>query len=194
MTDEECLVEFRFSKNEIHDLVGKFRLPEVINCYNGWIVDALEALCVVLKRYAYPSSYTDLVPRFWRSVPLLCTVANQITDVLFNQFNHLLRDIDQPWLSPCKGAALDNCWCFIDGTVTPICDQRVVYTTLQKYGNESTNRPNLELVLARSAQVSPVCTHHFFLMPLIYWSLCCALYLETFVAFSYEKCKEKGCY
>jgi len=27
MADEECLVEFRFSKTEIYDLVGTFRLP-----------------------------------------------------------------------------------------------------------------------------------------------------------------------
>jgi len=142
MTDEECLVEFRFSKTEIYDLVGTFRLPEVLNCYNGWVVDAVEALCIVLKRYAYPSRYADLVPRFGRSVPLLCTVANQMTDLIFNQFNHLLRDLDQPWLAPAclqryanavhaKGAALDNCWGFIDGTVRPICrpkrNQRVVY-------------------------------------------------------------------
>ena len=96
MTDEECLVEFRFSKTEIYDLVGTFHLPEVLNCYNGWVVDAVDALCIVLKRYAYPSRYADLVPRFGRSVPLLCTVANQMTDLIFNQFNHLLRDLDQP--------------------------------------------------------------------------------------------------
>ena len=82
MTDEECLVEFRFSKTEIYDLVGTFRLPEVLNCYNGWVVDAVEALCIVLKRYAYPSRYTDLVPRFGRSVPLLCIVVNQMTDLI----------------------------------------------------------------------------------------------------------------
>ena len=65
-----------------------------------------------------------------------------MTDLIFNQFNHLLRDLDQPWLAPAclqryanavhaKGAALDSCWGFIDGTVRPICrpkrNQRVVY-------------------------------------------------------------------
>lgn len=54
----------------------------------------------------------------------------------------MIQDLNQPWLSPnclqnfayvvyAKGAALDNCWGFIDGTVRPICpskrDQRVVY-------------------------------------------------------------------
>ena len=48
MTDEEYLVEFRFSKTESYDLVGTFRHPKVLNCYNGWVVDAVEALCIVL--------------------------------------------------------------------------------------------------------------------------------------------------
>ena len=55
--------------------------------------------------------------------------------------SHLL-ELDQPWLSPenlqlfaatvyNKGAALNNCWGFVDGTVRPICRpqryQRAVY-------------------------------------------------------------------
>ena len=43
MTDEESLVEFRFSKNEIYDLVRTFHLPEAVKCYNGWVADAVEA-------------------------------------------------------------------------------------------------------------------------------------------------------
>ena len=49
--------------------------------------------------------------------------------------NHRLRDLNQSWLSPrClkaladsvhrKGAALDNVWGIIDGTVRPCCRQR----------------------------------------------------------------------
>ena len=51
---------------------------------------------------------------------------------IYNNFNHLLSSFNQPWLRPAqleefcnvipdKGAALDNCWGFIDGTVRPIC-------------------------------------------------------------------------
>ena len=119
-----------------------FHLPEVLNCYNGWVVDTVKALCIMLKQYAYPCRYADLVPRFGRSVPLLCTVANQMTDLIYNQFSYLLQDLGQPWLDAAclqryadavhaKGAALDKCWGFIDGTVRPICrpkrNQRVVY-------------------------------------------------------------------
>ena len=75
-------------------------------------------------------------------MPLLCTVSNHITDLIYNQFPYLLRYLNQPWLAPihlqdfanavhAKGGALDNYWGFIDGTVQPIFrskrNQRVVY-------------------------------------------------------------------
>ena len=67
---------------------------------------------------------------------------NLIVNFLYARFGHLLHDLNQPWLSPQhlqmyadaihnKGAALDNCWVFVDGTVRPICrpkeHQRAVY-------------------------------------------------------------------
>ena len=142
MRDDECEVEFRFKKDDIYSLVHTFGLPEVYRCYNGLVVDSVEALCVCLKRFTYPCRYADLVPRFGRPVPQLCMITNMMVDDLFDRYSHLLQELDQPWLSPenlqlyalavhNKGAALDNCWGFVDGTVRPICrpqrDQRAVY-------------------------------------------------------------------
>ena len=59
MDDNECEVEFRFKKADIYTLSEIFRLPEVIRCYNGTLIDSVEALCVCLKRYAYPFRYAD---------------------------------------------------------------------------------------------------------------------------------------
>ena len=57
-------------------------------------------------------------------------------------YNHLLHEFDQPWHRPVllqeysrkireKGAPLENCFGFIDGTVRPICrpgvNQRILY-------------------------------------------------------------------
>ena len=87
-----------------------------------------------------PNSVTG--PRFGRPVPQLSMLCNIVIDHIFHQFGHLLSSFDQQWLSREnlkvfadviheKGAALDNCWGFIDGTVHPICrpkrNQRVVY-------------------------------------------------------------------
>ena len=142
MNDDECRVEFRFKKRDIYTLAQTFRLPELVRCYNGIVIDSVEALCICLKRYAYPCRYADLIPRFGRPVPQLCMAANVITDMIFDRFRRLLTDLDQPWLSPHnlqayadaihnRGAALENCWGFVGGTVRPICrpgrNQRVVY-------------------------------------------------------------------
>ena len=126
MEDNECLVEFRFDKQEIYDLVNVLQLPEVFICNNGMVVDSVAALCICLKRFVYLCRYVDLVPRFGRSVPLLCMISNLVTDHIYERFSNLLTNLDQPWLSPhnlkmyadaihVKGAALDNCWGFIDG-------------------------------------------------------------------------------
>ena len=64
----------------------------------------------------------------------------------------------------------------------------------QKFGHDSTKRLDLEMVLARSKKVNLVCTRHIFQCKLIYLTLWFAVYVETFVAFSYEKSKEKGNY
>ena len=45
MSEGECLVEFRFAKEDIKGLVNTLRIPQTIRCYNGWKVDAVEALC-----------------------------------------------------------------------------------------------------------------------------------------------------
>ena len=102
----------------------------------------MEALCVCLKRFAYTCCYADLVTRFGRPVPQLCMISNLVVDEIFDRYSHLLTDLNQPWLSRenlqifanavhNKGAALDNCWGFVDGTIRPICrplrNQRVVY-------------------------------------------------------------------
>ena len=144
MNDDECRVEFRFKKGDIYTLAQTFRLPEMVRCYNGIVIDSVEALCICLKRYAYPCRYTALIPRFGRPVPQLCMAANVITDMIFHRFHCLLTDLDQPWLSPHnlqtyadaihnRCTALENCWGFVNGPARPICkpgrNQRVVYNS-----------------------------------------------------------------
>ena len=74
-------------------------------------------------------------------------ISNAVMNELFGTWNHLFRDLEQDWLSPVnleeftrvihgKGAALDNCWGFVDGTVRPTCrpgqNQRVLYNGHKK--------------------------------------------------------------
>ena len=83
-----------------------------------------------------------MVPRFARPVPQYSIVSNLIMNRIYLNFRHLLVSLNQPLLTPVclerfcqgvhdKGAALENCWGFIDGTVRPIRrpgqNQRVLY-------------------------------------------------------------------
>ena len=142
LDETECEAEFRFLKSDIYTLSRTFNLPDDVRLYNGAIVNSTEALCILLKRFAYPCRFGDMVPRFARPTPQLSMITNHMVDLIFNQYSHLLTDLNQQWLSAPqlqnyadavynKGGALDNCWGFVDGTVRPICrprqNQREVY-------------------------------------------------------------------
>lgn len=142
ISDDECLNFFRFYKDDINRLTTAFQLPDKIVCANRTVVSSVEGLCVLLRRLSYPCRYSDMVPGFGRSISELCYITNKMVDILHNKYGHLLTSFEQAWLDPCmlkryadaihdKGAALDNCWGFIDGTVRPICrpqmNQKTVY-------------------------------------------------------------------
>ena len=138
----ECKADFRVDKRDIALLVEALRVPPIFKCSNGTICDGTEGLCIVLKRFAYPCRYSDMMPIFGRSVPELSMICNQVTDWIYNTHGHKVTRWNHGILNPpliatyadgvhFKGAALDNCFGFIDGTVRPISrpmsNQRVVY-------------------------------------------------------------------
>ena len=53
-----------------------------------------------LRRFAYPCRYSDMIPRFGRSVSELSLIATEVTDHVFNTHGYLLNDLNQPWLHP----------------------------------------------------------------------------------------------
>jgi len=93
-------------------------------------------------KLAYPYRYGDIVHHLARPVPHLSIIMNLVINKIYGKFANGLTSMDQPWLSReslrmyadaihAKGAALDNCWGFVDGTVRAICrpkvNQRVLY-------------------------------------------------------------------
>ena len=147
MEEDECKVEFRFCKRDIYRLVEVYQFPEEFLCYNGTVYDPVEAMCIFLKRLAYPCRYTDMIHRFARPVPQLSMITNRVMNFMFERWFHLLRTLNQAWLSRNhlqnyadtihrKGAPLTNCWAFVDGTVRPISrpkeNQRIVYNGHKK--------------------------------------------------------------
>ena len=143
----ECWSQFRFHKREIYRLSDVLGIPETMKTYNRMSVDGIEALCVFLKRFAYPCRYADMIPFFGRAVPDYSIISNAVMDHIFSNYSHLLSDFDTPHLArekleeycsaiTAKGSPLQNCFGFIDGTVRPMCrpgeNQRTVYNGHKK--------------------------------------------------------------
>jgi hypothetical protein len=133
-----CLSE----KADILRLQRCLQIPDEVKFYKGSYCQGLEALCILLRRLAYPVRYCDMVPRFGRSVLDLCKITHLMLNHIYDSSSYLLQRWDTPFLSQeslqsyanavhAKGAPLKNCFGFVDGTVRPICrpgkHQKVVY-------------------------------------------------------------------
>ena len=142
MSNDECITEFRFEKSHLPLLADVLQIPPMFKCPQGSVVDGMEALCMLLKRLSYPCRYADMVHRFGRPIPVLSMVTNQVLDFIYDthgrrilQWNHDLlnpRSLEEyTYAVSRKGAPLDNCFGFVDGTVRPITrpgeNQRVLY-------------------------------------------------------------------
>ena len=112
-------------------------LPAKISFFgNGRFVHVAETPCLSLSTSWHGTA------QFGRPVPEMSMMTNVVIELIYREHSHHLTDFNQPFLSPAslrtyanaiheKGAALNNCWGFIDGTVRPICrslqNQRIVY-------------------------------------------------------------------
>ena len=83
-----------------------------------------------------------MISRFGRPVTELCTITNEVMDNIFNYHSHRKSQWNDDILNPyllqeyanvihAKGTPIENCFGFIDGTVTPMArpdqQQRIVY-------------------------------------------------------------------
>ena len=96
----------------------------------------------VAQRTSFPCRYSDMIYRFGRPVPVLSMITNQVVDYIYQAHGHRLTQWNNLLLNPAalqryadaiarKGAPLENCFGFVDGTVRPICrpneNQSTVY-------------------------------------------------------------------
>ena len=129
----ECKTEFRVKKRDIPLLAEALRVPGTVKCSQGttseWS-DREEALCILLKRFAYPCRYSDMIPTFGRSVPELAMINNTMIDLIHRSHSHRLTEWNHQILNPealemyaraisDKGAGLIICFGYVDETVRP---------------------------------------------------------------------------
>ncbi|KXJ18454.1 uncharacterized protein LOC110232447 [Exaiptasia diaphana] len=163
----ECKAEFRVEKNDIHMLADALDIPDVFTCPQRSICNGIEGLCCVLKRFAYPTRYSDMIPRFAKPVPVLSMITNTVIDYLYDTHAHRITQWNNFLLNnqmleqyadsiAQKGSALDNCFGFIDGTVRPICrpgeNQRIVYN-----GHKRVHALKYQSVTLPSGMIAHLC-------------------------------------
>ena len=139
-SEAEWKTHFRFEKY-IPLLVDVLGLPDERKCKQGTICNSTEGLCIVLKRLAYPCRFSDLRSIFGRPVHEISMISNTVIALIFEhhgrripEWNHTILNHHalQTYAEAVSdnGAALDNCFGFVDGTVRPICrpntNQRIV--------------------------------------------------------------------
>ncbi|KAM7291994.1 uncharacterized protein ISCGN_025280 [Ixodes scapularis] len=124
---------FRFHKEDIGELLSCLRIPDKVTSAQGVVVAGEEALCITLRRLAYPNRWVDLEMLFGRSSSTLSSIATKVLRHIDTTFSHLLQDLNvHSWLDlaelermsqavHAKGAPLTNCWGFLDGTARAIC-------------------------------------------------------------------------
>ena len=115
---------------------------------------------MLLRRFAYPCRYSDLMSRFGRPVPEISVISKEVMEYIYNIHHHRLTTCNDLLLNYVslqayadavflKGAPLENCFGFIDGTVRPISrpgeHQRLVYSghkTVHSLKFQSVGLPN----------------------------------------------------
>lgn len=147
-TNKRCRENFRFDRDDIYVLAQLLEMPEVMRAPNRSTWSGLDGLCLVLRRLSYPNRLLELVPDFGRAEQELSMIFNSTCEWIYDRWSHLLSDLQKPWLLPplleelCqavqnKGAPLQNCWGFVDGTPKQICrptiGQRVFFSGHKRY-------------------------------------------------------------
>ncbi|ETV78812.1 hypothetical protein H257_07642 [Aphanomyces astaci] len=130
-TDTMCEFHFRLGKAEIELLVALLEIPDPMITPHRYNASAVEALCILLNRLAWPHRLGTMVLLFGRSREALSVLSNGVMCHIYDRFKHLLRwdkdRLDASWMEKCasaihdSGAPLDCCIGFIDGTVRGIC-------------------------------------------------------------------------
>ena len=101
---------------------------------------AMEGLCMVLKRMAYPCRYSDMILQFGRPASVLSFFTNCVVNYIYEVHAHqiswwngnlLNRNALQHYAEVIsdKGSPLNNCFGFIDGTPSGLFWDQELYAT-----------------------------------------------------------------
>ena len=100
MTEAECKAEFRVEKQDIPTLAEALQIPERFTCPQGTVVDGIEGSCMLLKRFAYPCRYSDMISRFGRPVPESSMITTTVMDYVYDVHGSGVTTMSSDWENP----------------------------------------------------------------------------------------------
>lgn len=93
--------QFRFWKDDLNELYSALLLPEKIVTEQNVTIPGREALCLMLRRLAYPNRWCDLEQLFGRHSSVMSSCSTKVVSHVVSTFGHLLKDMNNhDWLSP----------------------------------------------------------------------------------------------
>lgn len=121
---------FRFNADDILYLTSALKIPDPFRTAIGSRFSAHEALCVLLRKWAFPARWPDLTTMFRRTSDALAGCKSELQKFLYYQWVvPKLDKLDTKRIIPRlplysvaiyeRGAPLNNVWGFIDGTLRP---------------------------------------------------------------------------
>ncbi|ETI53771.1 hypothetical protein F441_03368 [Phytophthora nicotianae CJ01A1] len=83
--------KFRFEKDDILRLVDHFKLPDPFPTRQRYLVLALEAVCIFLRRMAYPARLDDLKDLFGRDEAAISSISNAVLEYRYDTYHKFLN-------------------------------------------------------------------------------------------------------
>ena len=131
MTDNDSVMNFRFSKADFTKLHNLLDLPEKLTSDSGTTWGSMEGFAIVLRRLAYPNRLYDLCNLFGRAPSELSVIFNTTCHAIHERWAHLLDDFEKDWLdeqvaqtyaiATSELSPLDHCIGYVDGTIRRVC-------------------------------------------------------------------------
>ena len=130
LDDDECMIRFRFNIHEIQRIISAMNLPNTIRSDNGSIIDTVTAMCMLLRRLAYPNRYWDISQEFGYDNTMVCRFILTLVTILDNKYRSFItfwpgittqRVIHYSNIITTKFNAIQQIWGAIDGTLRASC-------------------------------------------------------------------------
>ncbi|ETV69898.1 hypothetical protein H257_14497 [Aphanomyces astaci] len=130
MRDVDARLSFRFDMRDVLQLTTLLGVPNVVVTSSFDRLLGVEAMCVMLRRLRYPTTYYDKVATFGRSREQLCRVFNFMVTFVHAEWKEIIycntrivrhRIGQYAAAIHAKGSPLTSVWAFPDGTKIETC-------------------------------------------------------------------------